>query len=228
MIWKSSQLPLSSAKMWKHARNLSMKQTLSFSVSVFDARISKPSPHCVLTFKYFVLVIPTQASRMMPRKKRPLGLNQTTTVLSSLMRRLLFASTRIGSTAFRVSVLKCPTYPSFRPHILTLDGYFGIAELSKEQREALSKSKRIANPGCYPTGFIALTRPLVDAGLLPAGTPVTVNAISGYSGGGKGLMKIFETEKHEPWGTYGKYCSTAYCAAPWKGLSVFSCSWLTY
>lgn len=81
-------------------------------------------------------------------------------------------------------------------------------ELSKEQRDALTKSRRIANPGCYPTGFIALTRPLVDAGLLPPGTPVTVNAISGYSGGGKGLMKIFETEKHEPWGTYGECCDS--------------------
>ena len=76
-------------------------------------------------------------------------------------------------------------------------------ELSKEQREALSKSKRIANPGCYPTGFIGLTRPLVDAGILAPGTPVTVNAISGYSGGGKELMRIFETEDHEPWGGYG-------------------------
>jgi N-acetyl-gamma-glutamyl-phosphate reductase len=43
----------------------------------------------------------------------------------------------------------------------------------------------------------------VDAGILPKGTPVTVNAISGYSGGGKGLMKVFETERHEPWSTYG-------------------------
>lgn len=78
-------------------------------------------------------------------------------------------------------------------------------ELSKEQREALSKSKRISNPGCYPTGFIGLTRPLVDAGLLQEGTPLTVNAISGYSGGGKGLMELFEspTEDHEPWAGYG-------------------------
>jgi N-acetyl-gamma-glutamyl-phosphate reductase len=75
--------------------------------------------------------------------------------------------------------------------------------MSTAQREALQKSKRIANPGCYPTGFIGLTRPLTDAGLLPAGTPVTVNAISGYSGGGKPLMKIFENEEHEPWSTYG-------------------------
>jgi len=76
-------------------------------------------------------------------------------------------------------------------------------EIGKEQREAIAKSKRIANPGCYPTGFIGLTRPLVDGGLLAPGTPVTCNAISGYSGGGKGLMEIYENEKHEPWGTYG-------------------------
>jgi N-acetyl-gamma-glutamyl-phosphate reductase len=66
----------------------------------------------------------------------------------------------------------------------------------------LSKTKRIANPGCYPTGFISLTRPLVDAGIIPKGTPLTVNAISGYSGGGKGLMKIYEEEEHEPWAGY--------------------------
>lgn len=76
-------------------------------------------------------------------------------------------------------------------------------ELCKEQREELTRTKRIANPGCYPTGFISLTRPLTDAGILPPGTPVTVNAVSGYSGGGKGLMKVFENEEHEPWGAYG-------------------------
>lgn len=83
------------------------------------------------------------------------------------------------------------------------DWDYGFPEISKEQRASIEKSKRIANPGCYPTGFIGLTRPLVDAGILPKGTPVTVNAISGYSGGGKALMKIFEHEKHEPWSTYG-------------------------
>mmetsp|Transcript_9586 Transcript_9586/g.18004 ORF Transcript_9586/g.18004 Transcript_9586/m.18004 type:complete len:358 (+) Transcript_9586:277-1350(+) len=80
---------------------------------------------------------------------------------------------------------------------------YGFPELSKEQREKLKTSKRIANPGCYPTGFIGLIRPLVDAGILSEGTPLTVNAISGYSGGGKGLMTIFETEDHEPWSGYG-------------------------
>ena len=92
-----------------------------------------------------------------------------------------------ASTAFRIA-----------------DGWdYGFPELSKEQRAKLEKSKRIANPGCYPTGFIGLTRPLVDAGILKEGSLLTVNAISGYSGGGKGLMNIFENEKHEPWGAYG-------------------------
>jgi N-acetyl-gamma-glutamyl-phosphate reductase len=75
--------------------------------------------------------------------------------------------------------------------------------LSKDQKEAIKKSKRIANPGCYPTGFIGLTRPLVNAGILEEGTPLTVNAISGYSGGGKGLMEIYEKGDAEPWGSYG-------------------------
>ena len=82
---------------------------------------------------------------------------------------------------------------------------YGFPELSETQRETLSKSKRISNPGCYPTGFIALTRPLVDAGILPVKTPLTVNAISGYSGGGKALMEVFESPDSdaEPWGAYG-------------------------
>jgi len=83
------------------------------------------------------------------------------------------------------------------------DWTYGFPELCKDQRPALEKSKRISNPGCYPTGFVGLTRPLVDAGILPKGTPLTVNAISGYSGGGKALMEIYENEEHEPWGSYG-------------------------
>mmetsp|Transcript_21126 Transcript_21126/g.29845 ORF Transcript_21126/g.29845 Transcript_21126/m.29845 type:complete len:354 (-) Transcript_21126:76-1137(-) len=80
---------------------------------------------------------------------------------------------------------------------------YGFPELSKEQKESIQKSKRIANPGCYPTGFIGLTRPLVDAGIIPVGTPLTVNAVSGYSGGGKALMEIYESGESEPWGAYG-------------------------
>jgi N-acetyl-gamma-glutamyl-phosphate reductase len=64
-----------------------------------------------------------------------------------------------------------------------------------------------------------LTRPLVDAGLLPKGTPLTVNAISGYSGGGKELMKIFESGEAEPWGAYGFGLVRFY----WATFAVFFC-----
>jgi N-acetyl-gamma-glutamyl-phosphate reductase len=69
---------------------------------------------------------------------------------------------------------------------------YGFAEMAPGQRDAIRASLRVANPGCYPTGFIGLVRPLVDAGLVPPDFPLTVNAISGYSGGGKGLIAEFE------------------------------------
>jgi N-acetyl-gamma-glutamyl-phosphate reductase len=71
---------------------------------------------------------------------------------------------------------------------------YGFPEMSKEQRAAVASSRRVTNPGCYPTGFIALVRPLVDANLLPADALVTVNAVSGYSGGGKSMIAEFEDE----------------------------------
>jgi N-acetyl-gamma-glutamyl-phosphate reductase len=71
---------------------------------------------------------------------------------------------------------------------------YGFAEMSKTQRAEIAAATRVANPGCYPTGFIGLVRPLVAAGLVPAGFPLTVNAISGYSGGGRGLIEEFETQ----------------------------------
>ena len=82
---------------------------------------------------------------------------------------------------------------------------YGFPELCDGHRAAIAGSTRISNPGCYPTGFIALTRPLVAAGLLAEGTALTVNAISGYSGGGKALMAVYEDASNpcEPWGAYG-------------------------
>ncbi|MBS0333061.1 MAG: N-acetyl-gamma-glutamyl-phosphate reductase [Proteobacteria bacterium] len=69
---------------------------------------------------------------------------------------------------------------------------YGFAEMARGQRAAIASSRRVANPGCYPTGFIGLVRPLVEAGLIPPDAPLTVNAVSGYSGGGKGLIAEFE------------------------------------
>ena len=77
-------------------------------------------------------------------------------------------------------------------HRTAPDWAFGFAELEPGQRALLGQATRISNPGCYPTGFLALVRPLVRAGLLPADTPMSVNAVSGYSGGGKSMIAMFE------------------------------------
>ncbi|WP_394761383.1 N-acetyl-gamma-glutamyl-phosphate reductase, partial [Phenylobacterium sp.] len=69
---------------------------------------------------------------------------------------------------------------------------YGFPEMAKDQRAAIKGARLVSNPGCYPTGFIALTKPLVEAEIIPADFPITVNAISGYSGGGKGLIAEFE------------------------------------
>jgi N-acetyl-gamma-glutamyl-phosphate reductase len=69
---------------------------------------------------------------------------------------------------------------------------YGFAEFVPGMYETIATAKRVTNPGCYPTGFIALIAPLVRAGLVPAETPLAVNAVSGYSGGGKAMIAEFE------------------------------------
>jgi N-acetyl-gamma-glutamyl-phosphate reductase len=71
---------------------------------------------------------------------------------------------------------------------------YGFPELEPDQAERIAASRRIANPGCYPTGYLALVRPLVRAGIVPADWPLTVNAVSGYSGGGKSMVAEFEDQ----------------------------------
>jgi len=93
-------------------------------------------------------------------------------------------------------------------HRVAPDWVYGFPEMAKGQRAAIAGAKRVSNPGCYPTGFIALTRPLVEAGLVPREWPVTVNAVSGYSGGGKAMIAEFENEAdptftHAPYRIYG-------------------------
>ena len=71
---------------------------------------------------------------------------------------------------------------------------YGFPEMSKVQRAKVEASDRISNPGCWSTGFIALARPLVDAGLVPADWPLSVHGVSGYSGGGKAMIAEFEDD----------------------------------
>ncbi len=77
-------------------------------------------------------------------------------------------------------------------HRTALDWTYGFPEMGPGQREAIRAATRISNPGCYPTGFLALVRPLIKQGLLPPDWPVTVNAVSGYSGGGRSMITEFE------------------------------------
>lgn len=82
------------------------------------------------------------------------------------------------------------------------DGWtYGFPEIVG--RETVANAKRVSNPGCYPTGFLGLLAPLVHNGLLPAAWPYTCTGVSGYSGGGKALIKRFEDDGTIAWRGYG-------------------------
>src|SRR5882757_11508110 len=92
-----------------------------------------------------------------------------------------------ASTAFRVAP----------------DWAYGFPELAADQADKIRNAQKVSNPGCYPTGAIALLRPLVDAGLVPADYPITINAVSGYSGGGKPMIQSFEDGTAPAFELYG-------------------------
>src|ERR1700723_3716427 len=92
-----------------------------------------------------------------------------------------------ASTAFRVAS----------------DWTYGFPELAPDQPDKIRAARKVSNPGCYPTGAVALLRPLVDAGLVPADYPVTINAVSGYSGGGKSMIESFENGTAPAFELYG-------------------------
>jgi N-acetyl-gamma-glutamyl-phosphate reductase len=92
-----------------------------------------------------------------------------------------------ASTAFRVAP----------------DWVYGFPELAPDQADKIRSARKVSNPGCYPTGAIALLRPLVDAGLVPSDYPITINAVSGYSGGGKSMIESFESDTAPAFELYG-------------------------
>ncbi|MDP3836175.1 MAG: N-acetyl-gamma-glutamyl-phosphate reductase [Hydrogenophaga sp.] len=102
--------------------------------------------------------------------------------------------------AARESVAMIDALPGQQPRIIdastahrTAPGWvFGFPELAPGQREAVVKARRVANPGCYASGAIALLRPLIDAGVLPVDHPVCLPAVSGYSGGGRSMIEAYE------------------------------------
>ena len=80
---------------------------------------------------------------------------------------------------------------------------YGFPELDARQADAIRKAKHVANPGCYPTGAIALIRPLIDAKLLDPDAPLTINAVSGYSGGGRSMIEAYEVGTAPSFELYG-------------------------
>ena len=80
---------------------------------------------------------------------------------------------------------------------------YGFPELDPAQAERIAGARCVANPGCYPTGAIALVRPLVEAGVLPPDHPLTVNAVSGYSGGGRAMIEAHEASGGPAFELYG-------------------------
>ena len=80
---------------------------------------------------------------------------------------------------------------------------YGFAELTPDQPDAIRSADRVANPGCYPTGALALLRPLVEAGVIAPDYPITVNAVSGYSGGGRGMIEAYEAGTAPSFELYG-------------------------
>ncbi len=75
---------------------------------------------------------------------------------------------------------------------------YGFPELSETHREAIRNAKRVANPGCHASGFIASAYPLVSGGIIPADFPLTAYSLTGYSGGGKSLIAEYEDPGRDP------------------------------
>ncbi len=88
-------------------------------------------------------------------------------------------------------------------HRVDPDWVYGVPELDANQTARIAKAPRVANPGCYPTGGITLLRPLVAAGLIPPDHPISVNAVSGYSGGGRSMIEAHEATGGPPFELYG-------------------------
>ena len=88
-------------------------------------------------------------------------------------------------------------------HRVNPDWAYGFPEMAPAQAAMVATARKVANPGCYPTGSIALIRPLVDAGIMPADYPIAINAVSGYSGGGKSMIEAHETTGGPSFELYG-------------------------
>ena len=129
----------------------------------------------------------------------------------ALMREVDLVVLCLPDDAARETVALADAMPGGGPRVLDAstahrvdpDWVYGFAELHAGQADLIRASRRVANPGCYPTGAIALIRPLVEAGLIPSDHALSINAVSGYSGGGKAMIESYEAGQGEPFLLYG-------------------------
>lgn len=113
--------------------------------------------------------------------------------------------------AAREAVALCETLGARAPRLLDAstahrvhsDWVYGFPEMAPGQAKAIAEAKWVSNPGCYPTGSIALLRPLVEAGVIPRDFPITINAVSGYTGGGKAMIAEYEGAGAPSFDLYG-------------------------
>ncbi|TDJ24419.1 MAG: N-acetyl-gamma-glutamyl-phosphate reductase [Gammaproteobacteria bacterium] len=98
----------------------------------------------------------------------------------------------------------CRILDASTAHRLNSDWAYGLPELSPEQRSIIASADKVSNPGCYPQGFILMIRPLIESGLLAAELPLTMHALTGYSGGGRQMIEAYQAlveEQAEDWNT---------------------------
>ena len=99
----------------------------------------------------------------------------------------------VHDIALDLQKLPCRVIDASTAHRTDPDWEFGFPELDTGARARIAGAKRVSNPGCYSSGAIALIKPLVDAGVIAPDHPITINALSGYSGGGKAMIAEFES-----------------------------------
>jgi len=98
----------------------------------------------------------------------------------------------------------CRILDASTAHRVDSDWAYGLPELSSEQRNLIAKADKVSNPGCYPQGFILMIRPLIESGLLAPDEPLTMHALTGYSGGGRKMIEAYQglpTAQAEDWNT---------------------------